>query len=62
MASVVRDYRRWTEVHEYDVPALRIDDEDIGDIGFIKIDVEQHEVPVLQGAMGKIRGCRPSIT
>lgn len=49
-------------MHEYDVPALRIDDEDIGDIGFIKIDVEQHEVPVLQGAMGKIRGCRPSIT
>jgi len=61
LGSVVIDYRRWTKVHEYNVPAIRVDDEDMNDIGFIKIDVEQHEVSVLQGAMGKIRGCRPSI-
>jgi hypothetical protein len=43
------------------VPALRIDDEPIGEIGFIKIDVEQHELPALHGALGKIREHRPSI-
>ena len=46
---------------ECSVPALCIDDEPIGDIGFIKIDVEQHELPVLRGALRKIREHRPSI-
>jgi FkbM family methyltransferase len=40
----------WAEqVAEYIVPAVRIDDEDCGDVGFIKIDVEQHEIAVING-------------
>lgn len=60
-ASVVIDFRRWTEVREQVVRAVRIDDEDTGNIGFMKIDVEQHELPVLYGAISKIRRCRPCI-
>jgi FkbM family methyltransferase len=46
---------------ELTVPTLCIDDEPIGEIGFIKIDVEQHELPVLRGALRKIREHRPSV-
>jgi FkbM family methyltransferase len=61
-AGVSTRFERSIQVfNEITVPALRIDDEPTGDIGFIKIDVEQHELPVLRGALTKIGEHRPSI-
>jgi FkbM family methyltransferase len=46
---------------EKDVGLARLDDFGIRGIGFIKIDVEGHEVEVLQGAIETIRECRPTV-
>jgi FkbM family methyltransferase len=44
-----------------DVPVRRLDDLDLGQIGFIKIDVEGHEMAVLAGATATIRRDRPTL-
>jgi FkbM family methyltransferase len=44
---------------EVSVPTRRLDDYDLADVGFIKIDVEGHELAVLQGASETIRRCLP---
>jgi hypothetical protein len=41
------------------VDAVTIDDEALEDVGFIKVDVEQHERQVLRGGLATIRRCRP---
>ncbi len=41
------------------VPTARLDDVMQQDIGFVKIDVEGHELSVLQGAVGLIERCEP---
>lgn len=46
---------------EYDVPSVSLDDEELTDVGFIKIDVEQHELAVLKGAAQTILRWRPNI-
>ncbi|MDB5459876.1 MAG: hypothetical protein JWO72_1617 [Caulobacteraceae bacterium] len=43
------------------VPALRLADLGVQDVGFIKIDVEGHELAVLKGALPLIASCRPAI-
>lgn len=43
------------------VPAIRLSDMELGDVGFIKIDVEGHELAVLRGALDLIRDRRPTI-
>ena len=43
------------------VRAITIDSENFDNIGFLKVDVEQHERQVLGGAMQTIRRCRPVI-
>ena len=43
------------------VKTQRLDDLDLGDIGFIKIDVEGHEMAVLDGARATIERCRPTL-
>lgn len=50
-----------SDVQTVAVPAMRIDDLDLPDVGFIKIDVEGHELAVLEGARNTIARCRPTL-
>jgi FkbM family methyltransferase len=43
------------------VPVVALDDLDLGDVGFLKIDVEGHERSVLQGATGLLRKFSPVV-
>jgi FkbM family methyltransferase len=61
LASISQNFEWADQVEEHLVPAVRIDDEDCGDVGFIKIDVEQHEIAVINGALETIRKCAPVI-
>lgn len=49
------------EVRRFAVECTTIDLEALDDVGFIKIDVEQHEREVLRGGLGTIDRCRPVI-
>lgn len=46
--------------HEILVTTRALDDAFLGDVGFIKIDVEGHEGAVLEGAQTTIARCRPN--
>jgi FkbM family methyltransferase len=46
-------------VREIDVPMVRLDDMDLPDPAFIKIDVEGHELAVLEGAQALLARARP---
>jgi FkbM family methyltransferase len=43
------------------VPKRRLDDYGLSDVGFIKIDVEGHELSVLRGATSTLRSQRPAL-
>jgi hypothetical protein len=43
------------------VPKLRLDDYELREVGFIKIDGEGHELAVLQGAQQTIRASLPNL-
>lgn len=45
----------------FEVDRVTIDGERLDDVGFLKVDVEQHEREVLRGALATIRRCRPVI-
>ena len=47
--------------HHISVPVRRLDDCDLEEVGCIKIDVEGHELAVLEGAMETIRRDQPSL-
>jgi FkbM family methyltransferase len=49
------------EGHAYKVEAVTLDSERLQDVGFLKIDVEQHERQVLRGALETIKTSRPAI-
>jgi FkbM family methyltransferase len=46
---------------ELRVPVLRLDDYELRDVGFIKIDVEGHELAVLRGAENTIHASMPNL-
>jgi len=45
----------------FDVETLRLDDLELPPVGFVKIDVEGHELEVLEGAQQTIRRHRPKL-
>ena len=47
------------EMMDVEVATARLDDENISDVGFIKVDVERHEKQVLEGALKTIERERP---
>jgi len=61
LASISQSFSSDTEVLSFDVKTVRLDDEVLDDVGFIKVDVEQHECAVLHGALETIERCRPYI-
>ena len=46
---------------EIPVKVVRLDDEGLANIGFMKIDVEGHEYEVIDGARGLLARCRPNL-
>jgi FkbM family methyltransferase len=44
-----------------DIKAVKLDDEKFGPVGFMKIDVEDHELPVIRGARNLIARDRPNM-
>jgi FkbM family methyltransferase len=48
-------------VLECPIEAITLDSERLENVGFIKVDVEQHERPVLRGALDTIRRCNPVV-
>jgi FkbM family methyltransferase len=60
LASVAAEFDD-DEVVEHIVAARTIDSEQYEDVGFIKIDAEQHELEVLKGALETIKNSRPII-
>jgi FkbM family methyltransferase len=60
-SSNVLDDETGSEKIGIQVPIKKLDDFRFKDIGFIKIDVEGHELSVLHGAMETIRNNRPAL-
>jgi FkbM family methyltransferase len=46
---------------QHPVATSRLDDFELGDVGFVKIDVEGHELAVLQGAADLVGAQRPTV-
>lgn len=59
LASIVQTFD--SSALSYSVEITTLDAEELTDIGFLKIDVEQHERQVLRGAQLTIERCRPII-
>lgn len=54
-------HRKTGDYQNVEVPCYRLDDLDLGRIGFIKIDTEGHEMSVLSGALKTIETHRPNL-
>jgi FkbM family methyltransferase len=55
------DTRRDARIDVIQVPVRRLDDYEIQDVGFVKIDVEGHEEAVLRGAETTLAQSRPNL-
>jgi len=49
------------DAERFEVPTVRLDDEDLGDVGFLKVDVEGLEPEVVRGAKELLQRCRPVV-
>jgi FkbM family methyltransferase len=61
LASIGQDFEDADNVKEFSVPKRRLDDEGFKNVGFVKIDVEQHEQEVLRGGMRLFEDQKPNI-
>ncbi len=61
LGSIKQDFSDEEVVERHSVEVVTIDDEGFDDVGFIKIDVEQNEIPVLRGASETLVRCRPVV-
>ena len=61
LASISQHFDASVNAVHFEVDAVRLDDESLDAIGFLKIDAEQHEREVLMGALETIRRWRPII-
>jgi hypothetical protein len=62
LASIEPDNAlRGLPVATIDVPLRRLDEYDLHDVGFIKLDVEGHEAAVLRGAERVLRESQPDL-
>ncbi len=61
LASIVQDFKDSDYVKEFWVPVRRLDDENLANVGFLKIDAEQNEEKVLCGAVELINRQRPNM-
>jgi FkbM family methyltransferase len=59
LGSIAQSFGQDVQVHQVD--AVTLDSEVLPDVGFLKIDVEQHERAVLRGALETISTWRPVI-
>jgi FkbM family methyltransferase len=50
-----------SESREITVPVRRLDDYNLDSVGFVKIDVEGHELSVLRGGLATLQRCLPVI-
>ncbi len=48
-------------IEEIAVPLIRIDDLNLENVSFLKMDVEGHEIAAIEGALDTIRRCRPTL-
>ena len=53
--------RQAAHIQRLEVAIARLDDFELTDVGFIKIDVEGHEEAVLRGAEATLARCRPNL-
>lgn len=60
LASIAQDFSGG-RCETFKVRMVTIDSENFDNVGFLKVDVEQHERQVLGGALQTIRRCRPVI-
>ncbi len=60
-ASLRADLVASQEHLEVEVETRRLDDEPVGDVGFVKIDVEGFERAVIEGSRATIERCRPTL-
>jgi len=49
------------ESEQIEVPTVKLDDEELGDVGFLKVDVEGHEPEVIRGATKLLERCSPIV-
>ena len=60
-ASLEPQTRAGSDWRQQAVQTSRLDDFELGDVGFVKIDVEGHELAVLQGATDLLKTQRPTL-
>jgi FkbM family methyltransferase len=60
-ASLEKDAEPGFELDAFQIEAKRLDECELENVAFLKIDVEGHEHAVLRGAAGLISSCRPTI-
>ena len=61
LASLALAQQASSACSRFPVRTIRLDDLGLSDVGLMKIDVEGHEIEVLQGAQRLLDQCRPTI-